>query len=176
MNPYSRHKARKLAVQAIYQWHMTQDPIDHVIAQFLLEANPKKIDLEYFADIVNGVVNHTAELDQNMQVFLDRKVHETDVVELAVLRLAVYELLHKFDVPFKVVIDEALELAKIYGSVEGFKYVNGILDKVAKVLRHEEFKTKKTAVKSQVTKQVTKKTTSKHETKPVRKKRVIKSA
>jgi transcription antitermination protein NusB len=138
MNQYSRRKARKLAVQAIYQWQITQDPIDHIAAQFLAEANPKKIDIEYFAAIVKGVANSAAELDKNIEIFLDRKLSELDLVELAVLRLAVYEFLYKPDVPYKVVIDEALDLTKLYGSVEGFKYVNGILDKVAKVLRCDE--------------------------------------
>lgn len=138
MNPYARRKARKIAVQAIYQWQITQDPINHVVAQFLIEANPKKIDIEYFTDITNGVANCAAELDKNIESFLDRKFGDLDVVELAVLRLAAYELLYKKDVPYKVVINEALDLTKIYGSVEGFKYVNGILDKVAKVLRSDE--------------------------------------
>jgi len=138
MNQYSRRKARKLAVQAIYQWQITQDPIDYVSAQFLAEANPKKIDIEYFIDIVNGVANNCNVLDQNIQPFLDRKFGALDVVETAVLRLAIYELLKKMDVPYKVVINEALDLTKLYGSVEGFKYVNGILDKVARVLRCNE--------------------------------------
>lgn len=142
MNPYARRKARKIAVQAIYQWQITQDPINHVAAQFLIGANPKKIDIEYFIDITNGVANYVAELDKNIEIFLDRKFGDLDMVELAVLRLAAYELLYKKDVPYKVIINEALDLTKIYGSVEGFKYVNGILDKVAKVLRVEEIASK----------------------------------
>lgn len=140
MNLFNRHRARKLAVQAIYQWQITNDAVDYIVPQFLSAANPKKIDLEYFIALVNGVTLHATELDQYMLPFLDRKVNELDVVELAVLRLALYELVHCPELPYKVIIDEALKLVKTFGAVESFKYVNGLLDKVAKKLpqRREE--------------------------------------
>lgn len=138
MNPFNRHRARKLAVQAIYQWQMTNDAIDYIAVQFLAEANPKKIDLEYFSELVRGVAKCSAELDGHMLPFLDRAVSALDIVELAVLRLALYELAHRLDVPYKVIINEALELTKTFGSVEGFKYVNGILDKTLRTLPQRE--------------------------------------
>lgn len=135
IKPYARHKARKLALQAIYQWQMTSDDIAIIEAQFAPSINAKKIDKDYFFELVRGVAAKAAEIDECMLPFLDRKISALDVVELAVLRLAVYELLYKLDVPYKVVINEALKLAKIFGSVDGFKYINGILDKVAKKVR-----------------------------------------
>jgi len=140
MHHHTRHRARKLAVQAIYQWQMTQDSIDQITSQFLTEVNPKKVDLNYFSEIVNGVAKYVIELDHQMQPVLDRAVSSLDMVELAVLRLALYELIHRLDVPYKVVINEALNLTKIFGSVDGFKYVNGVLDKLAKRLRSDETK------------------------------------
>ena len=144
MNPnlYARRKARKLAVQAIYQWQITQDSIDYIVAQFLQTANPKKIDLEYFNNVVIGVAANVADLDENLKQSLDRQLTALDMVELAVLRLAIYEFLHKPDVPCRVVINEALDLTKLYGSIDGFKYVNGVLDKVARVLRKTEITAK----------------------------------
>jgi N utilization substance protein B len=138
MKPHARHKARQLALQAIYQWQLSRDPIDFIEAQFLATANPKKIDLEYFSELLREVTKQAIELDSVMLPFLDRKIAELDQVELAVLRLAIFEMKNRIDIPYKVVIDEALKLTKIFGSVEGFKYVNGILDKVAHTLRKEE--------------------------------------
>lgn len=135
MNSFTRHKARKLAVQAVYQWQMTHDDSADILLQFVATANPKKIDMAYFNELLTGVAQHHAELDGCMQPFLDRAITALDVVELAILRIALYELLHRIDVPYKVVINEALELTKIFGSVEGFKYVNGVLDKTVRTLK-----------------------------------------
>lgn len=138
IKPYARHKARKLALQAIYQWQMNHDDMFIIEAQFADNINAKKIDKEYFFELLRGVSAKAAELDECIAPFLDREISALDMVELAILRLAVYELLFKIDVPYKVVINEALKLAKVFGSVEGFKYINGILDKVAKKVRAAE--------------------------------------
>lgn len=137
MNQYARRKARALAVQALYQWHYTTASITDLENRHLATANPKKVDLDYFANLVRGVVKNCAEIDAAFIPFLDRKITELNPVELTVLRIAAYELLFRLDVPYKVVINEALELAKIFGSVEGHKYVNGVLDKMAKLKRPE---------------------------------------
>jgi transcription antitermination protein NusB len=138
MKTSNRRKARKLALQAIYHWQLNNEPTNVIEAQYLAEANPKKIELEYFSDIVRGVVKNVATIDQLFVPFLDRKIGDLNPVELAILRLAIYELQYHIEVPYKVVINEALELAKLFGSKEGHKYVNGILDKVAKGLRKNE--------------------------------------
>jgi transcription antitermination protein NusB len=137
MKPSLRHKARYFAVQAIYQWQFDTAPIDVICAKFNTDNNPKKVDIEYFSELLHGVVNHQTAIDEKIKPFLDRDINELDSVELAILRIATYELLFRIDVPYKVVINEALELTKIFGSKEGFKYVNGVLDNVAKKTRVE---------------------------------------
>ncbi len=133
-----RHKARSLALQALYQWHITHDSINLIEAQFLKEANPKKVDVEYFSELVHGVVNNIEIITNEMTPILDRSIDELNAVELSILRLSIFELIKCLDIPYKVIINEALELTKSFGSNEGFKYVNGILDKIAKKLRKHE--------------------------------------
>ncbi len=135
MKPYARRKARRLALQAIFQWQFTQPAINEIEAQFLADANPKKIDIPYFSELVKGVINNISTIDNQMLPFLDRDIKDINKVELAILRIAIYELLYRLDIPHKVIINEALESAKAFGAEEGFKYINGILDKVAKKVR-----------------------------------------
>jgi len=133
MKPSMRRKARRLALQAIYQWQ--HNPSENIESQFRKECNLKKIDVEYFSELVNGVINNTAKLDEQMLPFLDRPIKKINPVELAILRIAIYELIYRPDVPYKVIINEALEAAKVFGAEQGFKYINGILDKVVKKTR-----------------------------------------
>jgi transcription antitermination protein NusB len=139
MNPAARHKARELALQAIYQWQFTADSPELLEKQFRMATNSKKIDFDYFAKLLHGIIIHCEALDENMRPFLDRDLKELNAVELAALRLAIYELTYNLEIPVKVIINEALELTKNFGSIEGFKYVNAILDKVAHKLRANEF-------------------------------------
>lgn len=140
MKPQARHKARSLALQAIYQWQLTSEDEDNIKRQFLEKLNPKKADIEYFYGLLNGIIENVRVLDEIISPLLDRKVDDLDLVELAVLRLATYELKERLDVPYKVIINEALELTKNFGSIEGYKYINGVLDKAAHVLRATEIK------------------------------------
>lgn len=135
MKQYSRHKARKLAVQAIYQWHINQNEV-HNIINFLQEtANPRKVDLPFFSELVTGVIENVHDIDSNMQEFLSRTLTDLNVVELSILRLAMYELMYCIEIPYKVIINEAIDLTKIFGSLEGAKFVNGVLDKASKHIR-----------------------------------------
>jgi transcription antitermination protein NusB len=138
MKRFARQKARKLALQAIFQWQFTADAASYIAAQFLDEANVKKIDIAYFSELLKGVIANVTLIDEKITPALDRKITELTPVELAVLRIATFELLNRSDVPYKVVINEALELTKTFGSTDGFKYVNGVLDKLAKTLRSNE--------------------------------------
>lgn len=138
MKPQARHRARSLTLQAIYQWQLTADAVADIKMQFADKLNSKKVDAEYFNDLLDGVLRGITAIDEHIEPFLDRKKDDLDNVELAILRLATYELMERFDIPYKVVINEALELAKYFGSVEGYKYVNGILDKAARKLRPQE--------------------------------------
>ena len=132
MKPQARRKARSLALQAIYQWQLVADDIVNIKMQFVDKINSKKVDAEYFNDLLDGVIKNVGAIDEVIMPLLDRKIRDLDAVELAVLRLATYELMMRLDVPYKVVINEALELTKNFGSIEGYKYVNGVLDKIAR--------------------------------------------
>jgi N utilization substance protein B len=138
--PSLRKKARRYAVQAIYQWQLSGDPIKDIEFQFLESINAKKVDIEYFQDLVVNTLTKVTELDEKIVPSLDRDIGEVNPVELAILRLACYELTARLDVPFKVVINESLELTKTFGASESHKFVNGVLDKLAREIRTLEIK------------------------------------
>lgn len=125
-----RHQARRAAVQALYQWIFTQTSVDNLILQFREDPHVKNMDFDYFIQLVKGTVEHVENIDQMMLPHLDREMSSVNPVELAILRLALYELKHCSQVPYKVVLDEALELAKEFGAQAGYRYVNGILDAI----------------------------------------------
>lgn len=139
MKPSARRRARKLAVQAIYQWQLADTTLDELLKQFLVEVNVKKVDVGYFRRLLAVVLQHSEEIDATFAPALDRKITEVNLVELAILRLAVGELIYEKDVPYKVVINEALEVTKTFGSTDGFKYVNAVLDKTAKEILNSKF-------------------------------------
>lgn len=125
-------------MQALYSWHMADQPVSDIEAQFLTDNDFSKVDGAYFHELLTGVPRHLDEIDGALADVLDRPVAEVDPIELSILRLGVYELLKRIDVPYKVVINEGIELAKTFGATEGHKYVNGILDKLAPRLRSVE--------------------------------------
>lgn len=137
----SRRRARQLAMQAIYQWQLTQAVLPDVIQQYVEMNDMNKVDFELFKQIVTAAINHTPELDALFIPLLDRPIDELDPVELAILRLCTFELKDRLDVPYKVVINEGVELAKKFGGTDGHKYINGILDKLAQSIRPEAQKT-----------------------------------
>lgn len=139
MNPTARHNARQYALQALYQWQITETPLAELESQFLTHEIRKKTDLDYFKELLHAVVKQYAELDERMTAFLtNRALDELDPIELTCLRIATYELNYRLDVPYRVIINEALELTKKFGSIEGYKFVNGVLDQLAKQLRTVE--------------------------------------
>ncbi len=135
----ARSRARRRALQAVYAWQLSGTRIDGVVAQFRHEQDMQIADLEYFEDLVRGVAREHAELDAAMTPFLDREVDRVDPIERAALRIAAYELRYRVDVPYRVVINEAVETTKRFGSEHGHTYVNGVLDKLAGVLRGAEY-------------------------------------
>lgn len=143
MKPSARRNAREYAVQAMYQWQLSAAPVAEIELEFLVHHIKEKTDVTYFKELIHAVPELHEELDHEMEPFLvARRIDELDPVELAILRLSIYELLKRLDIPYRVVINEALELTKKFGSVEGFKFVNGVLDQVAKKLRSVEIKGK----------------------------------
>ncbi|WP_417691035.1 transcription antitermination factor NusB [Pseudidiomarina sp.] len=135
MKPAARRKARKLAVQAIYSWQLSENSMSDIEAQFLTDNDTSKIDVDYFLALVRGVAGQVKTLDDALSPFLDRPLAELDQVERAVLRLAAFELRERLDVPYKVAINEAIELAKSFGADESHRFVNGVLDKAIDSLR-----------------------------------------
>lgn len=127
----ARTRARRRALQALYAWQMSGSGIDGVIAQFRHEQDMEIADLEYFEALLQGVVRHCAELDDGLKPFLDRGIEEVDPIERAALRLAAYELKFRPDVPYRVVINEAIEVTKRFAAEQGHTFVNGVLDRVA---------------------------------------------
>jgi N utilization substance protein B len=138
INPVARHNARRYALQAMYQWQLAGTSVTDIEAEFLNYHIDKKLDADYFKELIHGVPQYQQEIDQELKAVIGRPLNEIDPVELAVLRLAIYELIKRPDVPYRVIINEALELTKKFGSVEGHKFVNGVLDRIAKKNRKTE--------------------------------------
>ena len=139
IDPVARSRARRRALQAVYAWQVSGGSAPQVIAQFAHEQAHEVADLEYFEDLVRGVVKHVGELDAALAAFIDREVEQVDQIERAALRIAAYELLHRPDVPYRVVINEAIDTTKRFGSEHGHTYVNGVLDHAAAAWRAPEF-------------------------------------
>jgi N utilization substance protein B len=127
-----RKKARELVLQALYQQGMSDEVASEIQAQFLTDNDINKFDVPYFNEIFLGVMAERAVLDAAISQHTTRPFDQISPIECAILRLSTFEMLHRLDIPYRVVINEALELAKSYGATDGFKFVNGILDKIAR--------------------------------------------
>jgi N utilization substance protein B len=138
IDPAARSRARRRALQALYAWQMSNSPIDKVIEQFRSEQDMEIADLEYFEALVRGVEKHTEELDAVLSKYIDRTMDQVDPIERAVLRIAGFELRFRPDVPYRVVINEAIETTKRFGAEHGHTYVNGVLDRAAAEWRAQE--------------------------------------
>ncbi|WP_374472413.1 transcription antitermination factor NusB [Arenimonas sp.] len=138
IDPHARSRARRRALQAVYAWQLSNTAINKVIDQFRNEQDMEVADLEYFEDLVRGVEKNLGSLDEALQEFLDRDIAQVDPIERAVLRIAAYELRHRVDVPYRVVINEAIETTKRFGSEHGHTFVNGVLDHAAAAWRAAE--------------------------------------
>ncbi|KMV73834.1 transcription antitermination factor NusB [Rosenbergiella epipactidis] len=135
MKPAARRRARECALQALYSWQLSNNDIADVEYQFLAENDVKDVDVLYFREILTGVANNSDYLDKLMQPHLSRRLDELGEVEKAALRISLYELSKRDDVPYKVAINEGIELAKTFGAEDSHKFVNGVLDKVAPQIR-----------------------------------------
>jgi N utilization substance protein B len=136
----ARTNARKTAVQALYQWQMTGQNLAEIERQFVEEERLKDAQKSYFIELFYGVPKNLDAIDQALSEFVDRPVDAIDPVERAILRIGVYELLHRLDMPYRVILNEGINLAKYFGADGSHKYVNGILDKVAQQKRAVEIK------------------------------------
>jgi len=129
-----RQKARRMVLQALYQWELAKAPVSDIQAEFRAYYLGK-IDWKYFNEVFPAIPPLVKDLDAAIIPMLDRKIEMLDPIELSLLRFGMYELLHRIDVPYKVVINESVELARIFGATDGHKYINGILDKAARQIR-----------------------------------------
>ena len=133
-----RHRARELAMQGIYQWRITQGDHAQIERQINAEKNLGRYDRELFSRLLRGALGRHHDLEALLAPHLDRPLDELSPVEFAVLLLGAFELSQNLEVPYKVVINEAVELAKTFGGTDGHKFVNGVLDKLAAQLRAPE--------------------------------------
>ena len=134
----ARSRARRRALQALYAWQMSGSSMTSVIDQFRHEQDMEVADLEYFEELLRGVEKHVEVIDEALKPYIDRDVAQIDPIERAALRLAVYELKFRPDVPYRVIINEAIEVTKRFGADHGHSYVNGVLDKLAAQVRVAE--------------------------------------
>jgi N utilization substance protein B len=132
VEPQKRHWSRRLALQALYQWQISGHEIDELLAQYVEDANWEKTDKDYFVDLVTASINHNEDLTAVFSPYLNLASEQIDPIENSILLFATYEILHKPETPTKVILSEAINLCKKFGSIDGYKFINGVLDKVAK--------------------------------------------
>jgi len=133
-----RTQSRRVAMQGLYQWQMTNEEVPVIIKQFNEDGLLEGIEFELFNELITAVSSSSDSLDALYADYLDRSVARIDPVERAIMRMGAYELQSKIEIPYKVIINESVELAKRFGAEESHKYINGILDNVAKKLRATE--------------------------------------
>ena len=134
----SRHMARRGVVQALYQWELTGQVGAGIEDSFLNDWGLEGVDQEYFKQLVQGILKYTAELDRVLEKCLDRDLASVDPIERTVLRIGTYELQFRPEIPVRVVLNEAIELARVFGAEEGYRFVNGVLDRCQKLCRGSE--------------------------------------
>ena len=138
-----RRKARKFVLQSLYGWSITGNNLIEIEHDLLIEKRHAQFDVAYYQILLKDIPNQLTDLDLNISNYLiDLALKEIDIVELTVLRIATYEFMFCLEIPYKVIIDEALILTKKFGSIEGFKFINGVLDKMAQSLRQSEYQSK----------------------------------
>lgn len=134
----ARRLAREFAVQALYQWQFSEDSSDELFLQFETDHDFSAVDREYWQELVREILKSSHEIDENLKPFLTRAMSSVTPVELAVLRLSIYELSIRHEIPYRVIINEALELVKLFGADESHRFINGVLDAAAKKIRATE--------------------------------------
>jgi N utilization substance protein B len=136
----NRRKSRELALKGIYHSLMNQSELRQIRRELADDPDFDRADEDYLRQLLEGVSEHMLELDQRLEVFLDRKITELSPIEHAILCISAYELIFDASIPYRVAINEGVELAKLYGGTDGHKYVNGVLDKIAAEARPQEFR------------------------------------
>ncbi|WP_299179991.1 transcription antitermination factor NusB [uncultured Neptuniibacter sp.] len=138
-----RRSARSFALQALYSWTLAGQPLHELEAQFRVDNDMRDTDVRLFSELLQNIAASKSELDASFTDFLDRQVEELDPIELNVLRIGAYELSKRMEVPYRVAINESVELAKKFGATDSHRYVNGVLDKLAQRVRMAEIREKR---------------------------------
>lgn len=138
-----RSRARRYAVQALYEWQVSGNAPKAIEQQFLIEHHTRKFDRPYFHELLIGITEQVEELDAAISPLSSRPYKEVDLVEKGILRLGCFELKNRTDVPYRVVINEAIELTKTFGAEEAHRFINGSMDKLAEKFRKAEVAAKK---------------------------------
>lgn len=136
--PAAKSRARRFVLQGLYQMQLARCSATDVERQYREDYDLKRVDTDYFHDLLIGIARHRDELDEAITTKLDRRFDELDPVETAILRIGCFELMHRVDIPFRVVINEAIELARSFGATESHKYINSVLDALARQHRSHE--------------------------------------
>ena len=136
--PSARRKARDLVMQSIYQWHVAGQSLNSIEAQYYADNNMKKVDRDYYRELLHAIPAALGEIDKRYEPLLDRRIDELDPISISILRVGTHELAEREDVPVKVVINEAVNLAKKYGPEDSQKYINAVMDKLGQRLRKAE--------------------------------------
>ncbi len=138
-----RSRARRYAVQALYEWQVSGNAPKDIEQQFLIEHHSRKFDRPYFKELLIGISEQVEELDAEISPLSERPFKDVDIVEKAILRLGCFELKNRTDIPYRVVINEAIELTKTFGADKAYKFVNGTMDKLSEKLREVEVAARK---------------------------------
>ena len=136
---HARARARRYAMQALYQWDLSGTDLPLIRKQFLVNEDFSTADQPYFTELLSDLPKKADVVDAGIAEYIDRPIEQLDPVERAILRIAMYELLERIDIPYRVVINEAIQLTKKFGAEQGHAFVNGVLDKAAKNLRSIEY-------------------------------------
>ncbi len=134
----ARSLARKLAMQALYQWQLTQQSAVEIKLQYLESEDSAGVDEDHFSELVGQCIDRNAEITGALTPFIDRPLEQLDPVESAILMIGMYELQHRLDIPYRVVINEGVDLCKRFGATDAHKYINAVLDRAARQIRAAE--------------------------------------
>ena len=133
-----KRRARKLALQSLYQWLMADADLYEIEAQFSVANNMDKVDVDYYRRLLYGVPKELVALEAALTPYLDRPIESLNPIELTILRLCAFELFHCLEIPYRVILDESVSLARAFGSQDGHRYVNGVLHNLAQTVRKIE--------------------------------------
>ena len=137
MTSGSRHLARRSAIQALYQWELTGQSAAEIESGFISDDAYSGVNRDYFLHLIENIPRYCEALDDCLKPCLSREFDSVDPVERSILRLAAYELIYESGIPYKVVLNEAIELCRIFGSEEGYRFVNGVLDRLSTQIQHD---------------------------------------